>query len=810
VNIHSKTLAELPSLSHNHARYDTLSRPTSVTIPELANSSGTNCAVTYTYDSNSNVLTQTAPAPNQTSCTSTVTITFYYDALNRLTKKTYSDSSPTVQYGYDGAALAGCATAPPSLTITNPRGRRTSMCDSSGAASWSYDSMGRVLAEARTILGVTKNVSYSYNRDGSIATVTYPSNNVITYTVSNAQRLTAVNDVANSVQFSMAASYVPPGGLAGIITGQISGGFGGITESHTYNSSLEYTSTQATSSAGTAMNLTLNYNLSGGDNGTVTTVTNNVDSGRTQSFSYDPLNRIGSATTQATSGVDCWGQNFGPDPLANLNSIGLTQCSGGTLSVTVDANNHINIASFAYDAAGNMTQDGSGYTYTFDDENHLTVASGMANGPYCYVYDGNGLRVAKKSNSNSTCSTGTVTKLYWRSAAGDALAETDGSGSTTNSAYNEYVFFAGRRIAQRTGTGAIFYYFADQLGSTRTITTGSGPGQTPGQLCYDADFTPYGQEISHTERLQTTACPPNYKFTGYERDPETTAGSTDSGLDYAFARYYSSRLGRFLSADPLGGSIGNLQSHNAYAYTKNNPLNSIDPSGMDTCNPNSTGPCTPPGNWDDMVTLDLAAIYGGYGGSCTIDAVPALCSMAAGLARGDALAGVSNPLPNGPNGPMILWLSGGSITTINHNDWGGMMDYSSETSSFDGEWVTLGQFIGMVKSYYAGLGILSDNERLKIVARGVVKQAGAVGDWRFVVAFYVTSFGNAAVDAVLADIGAVEEGQMFGTRFDGNYPLFNTGRSYRIGWQYFTETQQYFFRININGVHIYLSPSWYF
>lgn len=226
-----------------------------------------------------------------------------------------------------------------------------------------------------------------------------------------------------------------------------------------------------------------------------------------------------------------------------------------------------------------MTKDGSGtgYLYTFDAEGRLTLAAGPSGGPYCYVYDGLGLRVAKKSNA-TTCSSGTVSKLYWRGIAGDALAESDSTGSTTNAAYVEYVFFAGHRVASRDGdgTGAIFYYFADHLGSTRTITTGSGPGQTPGQLCYDADFTPYGQEISYAARLQTTACPPSYKFTGYERDSET-------GVDYAFARYYSSRLGRFLSTDPLGGAIGDPQSHNAYAYTGNNPLNFIDPSGMSDC-----------------------------------------------------------------------------------------------------------------------------------------------------------------------------------------------------------------------------------
>jgi RHS repeat-associated protein len=590
--------------------FDAISRVTSVTIPELANSAGTNCSVTYTYDNNSNVQTKVSPAPNQTSCTSTVTITFSHDALNRLTKKTYSDGSPTVQYGYDGVALTGCSTTPPTLTDANPKGQKTSMCDASGATSWAHDATGKILTETRTILGVTKTLSYVYNLDGSIATVTYPSSNVVTYTASNAQRLTVAKDVANNVQFATAASYAAPGGLQGMITGQISGGFGGITESHTYNNSVEYTSTQATSSAGTAMNLTVNYNLPGGDNGTVTSITNNVDNGRTASFLYDPLNRIASATSQATSGADCWGENFTLDAVANLNTVNVAQCTGYMLSVTVDVNNHINSSSsFAYDAVGNLTLDGTGgsstYSYTFDDENHLTLASGMSGGPYCYVYDGNGLRVAKKSGA-TTCSSGTVTKLYWRSITGDAIAETDSSGGTTNSAYNEYVFFAGRRIAQRTGPGAIFYYFADYLGTTRTITTGSGPSQTPGQLCYDADYTPYGQEISYTGRLQTTACPSNYKFTGYEYDPET-------GNYYAFARYYSYRLRRFLSTDLLGGSVGNLQSHNAYAYSTNNPTNLIDPSGLLTGSGNGDpGPIYLPDFPCDFASFDISGLTDEY------------------------------------------------------------------------------------------------------------------------------------------------------------------------------------------------------
>ena len=71
-------------------------------------------------------------------------------------------------------------------------------------------------------------------------------------------------------------------------------------------------------------------------------------------------------------------------------------------------------------------------------------------------------------------------------------------------------------------------------------------------------------------------CPQNYKFTGYERDSE-------SGLDYAIFRYYSSGLGRFLTADPLPGRLNNPQSFNRYSYVLNNPCTLLDPFGLTTC-----------------------------------------------------------------------------------------------------------------------------------------------------------------------------------------------------------------------------------
>ena len=55
------------------------------------------------------------------------------------------------------------------------------------------------------------------------------------------------------------------------------------------------------------------------------------------------------------------------------------------------------------------------------------------------------------------------------------------------------------------------------------------------------------------------------------------------GLDYAKNRYYSNTLGRFLTPDPYTASVGPADpgSWNRYAYTRGDPVNRKDPSGMD-------------------------------------------------------------------------------------------------------------------------------------------------------------------------------------------------------------------------------------
>ena len=84
---------------------------------------------------------------------------------------------------------------------------------------------------------------------------------------------------------------------------------------------------------------------------------------------------------------------------------------------------------------------------------------------------------------------------------------------------------------------------------------------------------PWGAD---TNRSNNAAFQPK-KFTSYERD----ANGSDEAMFRRSNRWHS----RFDQPDPYDGSydFGNPQSFNRYAYTQGDPVNFVDPSGLDTC-----------------------------------------------------------------------------------------------------------------------------------------------------------------------------------------------------------------------------------
>lgn len=323
-----------------------------------------------------------------------------------------------------------------------------------------------------------------------------------------------------------------------------------------------------TGSGGTNTVFSLNYDfhLGNGDNGNVFSITNNRDSTRSQTFTYDDLNRLISAQN---SGTDCsqktvngatkfWGNSYGYDAWGNLLTKTTTKCSAENLGTNADVANRLHPNSgpdFGYDAAGNMTKDNLGQTYSYDPENRVTVVNGIQ-GNATYMYDADGNRV-EKSNGN----TGTI---YWYMTPG-VVAESDLSGNLTS----EYVFFNGERVARRDFSGSttsVFYYSSDYLKTTSVIT------DSLGNIKEDEDYYPWGGELQFVNSDSN-----RYKYKGDERDNET-------GLDKMGVRYYSNLLGRLTTPDPLYIETHRLvdpQQLNLYTYGRNNPLRFSDSTGLD-------------------------------------------------------------------------------------------------------------------------------------------------------------------------------------------------------------------------------------
>ncbi|HXH86717.1 MAG TPA: hypothetical protein VNI35_07805, partial [Nitrospira sp.] len=265
--------------------------------------------------------------------------------------------------------------------------------------------------------------------------------------------------------------------MTGFTSGQ-SATFTGITNSFTYNNRLQPINMSAVSPTQTVFSIGYDFHWQNSDNGNVYAITNFRDSARNQTFAYDALNRL---TSAQNAGTDCskltlhppqtqyWGNTYTYDAWGNLREKIVTKCSSEPLSVTLGATNRILNAGYSYDAAGNMTLDGTdAVSANYDQEDRIATA-GKGGLTTAYIYDADGNRVEKVTPPPpATPTDGTI---YWYMTPG-IVAESDLTGALKS----EYVFFNGERVARRDfGTpGGVFYYFSDHLKTASVITDASG------------------------------------------------------------------------------------------------------------------------------------------------------------------------------------------------------------------------------------------------------------------------------------------------------------------------------------------------
>jgi len=416
--------------------------------------------------------------------------------------------------------------------------------------------------------------------------MTYPSGRVYSYGYNNAGEITSLVDSARGINFFTGGQYAPPGLLIGGIHGAVTG-WNAITLANSYNNRLQPTHFLATSPVpSTLLDLSYAYDQgSGKNNGSVVQIANGRDSARSVQYTYDQVNRL---STAGTYNATTWGDSYVYDAWGNLLQKNMTQTTGETLTMLVNNKNWVTTPRFSYDADGDVTSDGT-LTMTYDAEGRMiTAVGGSVNDTY--TYDGDGRRVKKSDGT-----------FYWVDDSFRPL-----SIGTSTALTKDFVFLGGQRIAfVSLSSGNPYYYLSDHLGSTAVIASGDGKA-----IDWEADYYPFGNQ----RHVFTSSVNNPYQFTGYEYD-------SDTGYDYAVARFEAGRWSRFMSPDPFIGSmdLGNPQSLNRYAYVGNDAVNFVDPLGLrqqKICmlddNGNDTNVCvTGAGFLDDPFEHDAGSLGGG-------------------------------------------------------------------------------------------------------------------------------------------------------------------------------------------------------
>jgi len=211
---------------------------------------------------------------------------------------------------------------------------------------------------------------------------------------------------------------------------------------------------------------------------------------------------------------------------------------------------------YHYDKNGNLTDDDT-YMYYYDCENRLNDVNNQSDQPVVsYRYDYLGRRVSKTIHDS-------LTTIHYTYDGDQVIAEYDyNSVSSDYELARKFIYGPGIDepicMIDVADGNKVYYYHFDGLGSVVALSDVNS--EVVERYSYDVFGEP-----------NTTSSISNpYFFTGRRFDAET-------GLYYYRARYYSPDTGRFLQTDP----IGYLAGLNLYTYVGNNPLNWVDPLGLD-------------------------------------------------------------------------------------------------------------------------------------------------------------------------------------------------------------------------------------
>jgi RHS repeat-associated protein len=251
---------------------------------------------------------------------------------------------------------------------------------------------------------------------------------------------------------------------------------------------------------------------------------------------------------------------------------GSAQAGNRTFTLTMNTNRLQKVTfgaqafGYTYDANGNITQEATSRHFEWDHADRMRVYrtqtdAGEPSVHAQYLYDAGGQRVKKLVRKQGGRVEVTVyidgIFEYQRIVRGGVVEENNTLHVMDNQSRIALVRI-GNPFANDT-TPAVKYHLGDHLGSSNLVIDSSG------NLVNREEYTPYGETSFGSFARK------RYRFTGKERDEE-------SGLNYHGMRYYAPWVGRWLTCDPLGFRDG----INPYVYVRDNPMNGVDNSGLQT------------------------------------------------------------------------------------------------------------------------------------------------------------------------------------------------------------------------------------
>lgn len=377
---------------------------------------------------------------------------------------------------------------------------------------------------------VTGNVGFTYNSDFQVASVSVNGANPIGYAYDADGLLMSAGD------FSLQRN-LQKGGL------RSGSALGDVQDAVTYNGFGEVSHYEASVTAGMLMTVDYAYDKLG----RITQRTETLQGGtaKTYNYTYDPAGRlsiVADGTTTTTYGYD-----------KNGNRI-----SANAITGTYDTQNRLltyGDVKYGYNKNGEVASRSVGSDTTLLTYNALgnLVGALLPDGTQIdYVVDGMGMRIGRKVS-------GSLQQAFLYESGHRPVAELNDAGDVVS----RFVYATHSNVPDyMIKDGVTYRIVTDHLGSPRLVINA-----ITGEVAQRIDYDEFGNVLDTSTNLNFQP----FGFAGGLYDPDTHL------LHYG-TREYDSKTGRWLSQDPIGFKGGSI---NLYTYVNNDPINKIDPTGLE-------------------------------------------------------------------------------------------------------------------------------------------------------------------------------------------------------------------------------------